>query len=363
MVGNAEVLFAILAYGCFHLQRAIAAHSTKDSAGGLVWTENKLTTAGATDLFRSFLRHRRFTFTAFLSATLSFSRKIGSQPVSGLAGCYFFFLPVWARSEAIGPRSCLGVFGLRRSLPACDAVFFDVAIPKQYDSFLLFVNSCGILLAMGANTIPPLFTCETDPDLILAALEPLLFAVYEAFEVAVPEVELLIEREGIERTVAIFNHLVRCKSKVRLRSFDCQDEDNGATPLQIEQVMLDGLALEYRGLRFRILKGAVLPAAQSIQRQRFYQQELPIWSSDMPAPTLRTLVILWDINSIWQFSHLYLVAPKSGDARTAEAYWQCEIKHPAESIAPPPSGQAGPDIGDLDNVRPLSVPLVVGKGE
>jgi hypothetical protein len=248
-------------------------------------------------------------------------------------------------------------------LPACDAVFFDVAIPKQYDSFLLFVNSCGILLAMSTNTIPPLFTCETDPDLIVSALEPLLFAVYEAFEVAVPEVELLIEREGIERTAAIFNHLVRCKSKMRLRSFDCQDEDNGATPLQIEQVMLDGLALEYRGLRFRILKGAVLPAAQSIQRQRFYQQELPIWSSDICAPTLRTLVILWDINSTWQFSHLYLVAPKSGDARTAEAYWQCEIEHPAESIAPPPSGPAGPDIGDLDNVRPLSAPLVVGRGE
>jgi hypothetical protein len=230
-------------------------------------------------------------------------------------------------------------------------------------SFLQFVNLCGILLAMDANAIPPQFTCETDPESVVCALEPLLSAVYEAFEVVLPEVEQLIEREGIERTAAIFNHLVRCKAKVRLRSFDCHDEDNGTSPLQIEQVMLDGLALEYRGLRFRILKGSVLPTAQSSQRQRFYQQELPIWSPDMPAPTLRTLVVLWDTDSTWQFSRLYLVAPKSGDARTAEAYWQWEIKHPAEGIAPPPSGPAGPGFGDLDNVRPLSTPLVVGKRE
>ena len=47
---------------------------------------------------------------------------------------------------------------------------------------------------MDANTIPPPFTCETDPELIASALEPLLLAVYEAFEVVIPEVELLIER-------------------------------------------------------------------------------------------------------------------------------------------------------------------------
>ena len=49
-------------------------------------------------------------------------------PRRRLAGCYFFLVLAWARSEAIGPRSCLGVFGLRRSLPACEAVFFEVVI-------------------------------------------------------------------------------------------------------------------------------------------------------------------------------------------------------------------------------------------
>jgi len=83
----------------------------------------------------------------------------------------------------------------------------------------------------------------------------------------------------------------------------------------------------------------------------------------MPAPALRSLVILWDTDSTWAFNHLYLAAPKSGDARTAEAYWQCEIKHPAEGIAAPPSAPAGPDIGDLDNVRPRSAPFAVGRGE
>lgn len=46
----------------------------------------------------------------------------------GLACYYFFFFGAWARSEAMGPRSRFGVFELRRSLPACDAVRFDVAI-------------------------------------------------------------------------------------------------------------------------------------------------------------------------------------------------------------------------------------------
>ena len=82
----------------------------------------------------------------------------------------------------------------------------------------------------------------------------------------------------------------------------------------------------------------------------------------MPAPALRSLVILWDTDSTWQFSNLYLVAPKMGDERTAEAYWQIEIGHPAEGIAPQP-GPAGLNLGDLDNVRPRSTPLVVGKVE
>ena len=120
---------------------------------------------------------------------------------------------------------------------------------KKVLSPCVIVNIPVILLAMDANIIPSDFTCETDPALIIAALGSLLVAVYEAFEIVLPEVEQLIEREGIERTAAIFNHLVRCKTKTRLRAFDCQDEDNGSS-FQIEQVMLDGLALEFRGIRF-----------------------------------------------------------------------------------------------------------------
>jgi hypothetical protein len=52
-----------------------------------------------------------------------------SQTPQDLTGCYFFFL-AWERSEAIGPRSLLGVFGSRRSFPACDAVFFEVGMKK-----------------------------------------------------------------------------------------------------------------------------------------------------------------------------------------------------------------------------------------
>jgi hypothetical protein len=44
-----------------------------------------------------------------------------------LLGCSVYFLFVWARADAIGPRSLFGVLGFRRSLPAWEASFFDVA--------------------------------------------------------------------------------------------------------------------------------------------------------------------------------------------------------------------------------------------
>src|ERR1017187_3729278 len=49
-------------------------------------------------------------------------------PGPNLAEAYFFFFGVWARSDAMGPRSLFGVFGLRRSLPACEAVRLEVGI-------------------------------------------------------------------------------------------------------------------------------------------------------------------------------------------------------------------------------------------
>lgn len=45
----------------------------------------------------------------------------------GDGSAYFFFL-AWERSDAIGPRSRFGVLGFRKSLPACEAVFFDVGM-------------------------------------------------------------------------------------------------------------------------------------------------------------------------------------------------------------------------------------------
>jgi hypothetical protein len=42
---------------------------------------------------------------------------------------YFFGLRfACARSDAIGPRSRFGVFGFRKSLPACDASRFEVVM-------------------------------------------------------------------------------------------------------------------------------------------------------------------------------------------------------------------------------------------
>jgi hypothetical protein len=55
---------------------------------------------------------------------------------------YFFgFRGACARSDAIGPRSRFGVFGLRKSLPACDASLLDVVI--LFLSCVSSVVRCG----------------------------------------------------------------------------------------------------------------------------------------------------------------------------------------------------------------------------
>jgi hypothetical protein len=57
----------------------------------------------------------------------------------GEAGFYFFLL-AWDRSDAIGARSFFGVLGSRKSLPACEAIFFEVIhlTPLFYPKNIVF---------------------------------------------------------------------------------------------------------------------------------------------------------------------------------------------------------------------------------
>lgn len=52
-------------------------------------------------------------------------------PLSFILANYFFLLVfplAWAKLDATGALSALGVFGFCRSFPACEATFFDVGI-------------------------------------------------------------------------------------------------------------------------------------------------------------------------------------------------------------------------------------------
>jgi hypothetical protein len=66
-----------------------------------------------------------------------------------LTHCYFLGLRfACARSDAMGPRSRLGVLGLRKSFPACDASLREVVI-----SFLLFALVGSLWLTGGCQRL------------------------------------------------------------------------------------------------------------------------------------------------------------------------------------------------------------------
>jgi len=68
--------------------------------------------------------------------------RIETSTALWLTEIYFFgFRGACARSDAIGPRSRFGVFGLRKSFPACDASRLDVVI--VFLSCMSFVVRCG----------------------------------------------------------------------------------------------------------------------------------------------------------------------------------------------------------------------------
>lgn len=62
MIWDGELFFPVLGGRCLHRKYAVAAHAAINGASRLVWTEDKLTTAGAMNFFRRFHRHQCPTF-------------------------------------------------------------------------------------------------------------------------------------------------------------------------------------------------------------------------------------------------------------------------------------------------------------
>ena len=163
------------------------------------------------------------------------------------------------------------------------------------------------------------------PKETLRALRDLHPEIYGAFEHGVFKGRIHFESEGLEWDGSAFSTIVRLHAKSFLAA-------KNLDTVEIEHVNLSGLSLRLPKYHIKMWKseGAELPApGPSEPKQEFYQQWLFPNNEDGLLP-LR-LAVLWNIDSAKNLSAVWLVCPKYGDEKCAEAHWCIRIPDPAIS--------------------------------
>lgn len=121
-----------------------------------------------------------------------------------------------------------------------------------------------------------------------------------------------------------------------------------------------GISFHYNGYHVRILKGSggCLPGCGTSEKKiQFYGQIATMYLvGTQPQRTSANLLVLWDFDSAYGLSGLWLALPAVGGSRAADvsAFWCEPIPHPAEGllgVAPPPT-PPDDDLGEL--LVPLS---------
>jgi len=182
------------------------------------------------------------------------------------------------------------------------------------------------------------------PDETLLELSWLHPEIHRAFEHGVFKAKAHFETEQLERDAFAFSTLIRLHAKHFLRGVNLEAVD-------IQRVNLVGLALKVGKYNIRIWKAedSELPAAgDSTAKQAFYQQALAYDDDGEPIASLN-LAVLWNLDGLHHLSSLWLVCPKYGDEKAAEAHWSIRIPDPILSagavISPRP-----PE--DLEAIKP-----------
>jgi hypothetical protein len=181
------------------------------------------------------------------------------------------------------------------------------------------------------------------PEKTLADLSWLHPEIYRAFEHGVFKAKTHFESETLEWDASAFSTIVRVHAKAYLKTKDLE-------AVEIEQVNLSGLSLRFPKYQIKMWKaeGSDLPVpGNSEPKQEFYQQPLFPSGTDDPIP-LR-LAVLWNVDWQKNLSAVWLVCPKYGDEKSAEAHWCVRIPDPA--LAYPATAAAPVMPSDLP-IRP-----------
>jgi len=124
----------------------------------------------------------------------------------------------------------------------------------------------------------------------------------------------------------IVQYYLHAKSYLKTKNLDA---------VEIEQVNLSGLSLRVPKYQIKMWKseGSDLPVpGASEPKQEFYQQ--PLFPNGTEQPNPLRLAVLWNIDWQKNLAAVWLVCPKYGDEKSAEAHWCVKIPDPALASVP-----------------------------
>jgi hypothetical protein len=206
------------------------------------------------------------------------------------------------------------------------------------------------------------------PEEVQKDLELILPTIHTALEHGTLKAREFFEREDqdnqIDRYLA--PNLVRYWAKRYLRNAGLQVSEEQAE-FNMQQLPNNGLCLSFGHYRLRILKsddGDPPVPGDSVSRQNFYHQISIAYVTEDGAEVqenVTNLLILWDIDRLYNLTGLSLAYPKSGKDTKAsvQVHWHVPITHPAFAFTVDAESQP---VNEEDNL-PLKLKQIEKKTE
>lgn len=166
------------------------------------------------------------------------------------------------------------------------------------------------------------------PQETLNQLSSIYPEIYAGFEYGIGKAKEYFQDEGIALECSVFSSLVRLHVKDYLHS-------KGIDGVAFYDLALCGLCFRYRQYLIRIWKAQdhqLPPPGPSETRQSFYNQQYRL---DFNGDSVELdLAFLWNLDSRYNLSALWLVCPKYFDPESAtiEAHWSIPVPHPVLTI-------------------------------
>jgi hypothetical protein len=169
------------------------------------------------------------------------------------------------------------------------------------------------------------------PEETLNQLSSIHPEIYASFEYGIAKAKGYFEGEEIPVESSVFSALVRLHVKEYLQG-------KGVEDVAFYDLALCGLCFRYRQYLIRMWKARddqLPPPGPSETRQSFYNQQYRLnFNGDSVELEPRHLAFLWNLDSRFNLSALWLVCPKCFDleSATTEAEWSIPVPHPVLTI-------------------------------